>query len=398
MELGHLKIPKPALEQFSYIPDIETRLFVQYHEIISSTAQGKAILSALEADPRVADLEGQMILKGSSARRFDPTTLAMWFLWAANEIGQDAAERGLEAFLNTEEITIINTLWVLGLEPKNPIKLTHGLRITPVEDMPDSREKEQYLMHPMNFSLHQSPRPKAAITHLATISRSRSDWNVVWDDELVASSKLINDLALVLNAVEDISCTPHFHTSYNLPGTPLGPFGASGGGVPIYDVAGHATSALTESSVDEINTLLCAFLTLQETEKSRLGRALSRLCQSKRRHQIEDKILDLGIALEMALLDDNKSSQQLAQSLRLRGSWLIAETPDERVSIHDDVNLMYSYRSQVAHSGILCGGRRDKIQAVQQSFPKYCRIAERALKKLICNGRPDWTRLLLGAI
>lgn len=129
-----------------------------------------------------------------------------------------------------------------------------------------------------------------------------------------------------------------------------------------------------------------------------MSRVLSRLSQAKRREQIEDKILDLGIALEMALLEDNKNNDQLSLSFRLRGSWLIASDYEERQLIYHQLRDIYNFRSQVAHSGALCGNDAERIRAVRESFQEYALLAERIVRQLIYKTNPDWLSVILGAI
>lgn len=402
MELGHLNIPKPELERFSFTHDIQTRLYLQYSGLIESTDIGKQVLSAIESDPRVMGLEGHMISKGSSASRFEPKVLAMWFLWAINEFGQKLAEENLNKFLDSDEIPIINTLWVLGVEVDETIQLTNGLCITPISEMPNSREKENYLKHSFDITGHQQPKPKAAITYLTKITRSNKDDDpsstFERDKGFWESSKLLYDASLALNAIENTSCIPYFSTAYTLPEMPIGLFGGSGGGTPLHDIFGHRVTKIAAAQTDGINSVLSSLLRMSEKDKARYSRVLSRLSQSKRREQIEDKILDLGIALEMALLEDNKNNQQLSLTFRLRGSWLISSDEAERVSIYRELRDIYDFRSQVAHSGVLCGNDAEKLNAVRERFPNFAFIAERIVRKLICEKRPDWSKLLLGII
>lgn len=402
MELGHLNIPKPELERFSFTHDIQTRLYLQYSGLIENTDIGKLVLSELESDPRIRRLEGHMISKGFSASRFEPKVLAMWFLWAINQFGQEAAEEYLNAFLDNGEIPIINTLWVLGVNADAPIQLTNGLCITPITEMPDSREKEHYLKHSFDATGHQQPKPVAAITYLTKITKSHNEDSpsstFERDKDFWESSKLLYDASLALNAIENTSCIPYFSTAYTLPHMPIGLFGGSGGGAPLHDVIGHKVTKITLEQADKINAVLSSLLAMPDKEKTRYSRVLSRLSQSKRREQIEDKILDLGISIEMALLDDNKENQQLSLTFRLRGSWLIAVDENERISIYRVLRDIYDYRSQVAHSGVLCGNDVEKINAVRESFPSFTLIAERIIRKLICEKRPDWSKLLLGIV
>lgn len=173
---------------------------------------------------------------------------------------------------------------------------------------------------------------------------------------------------------------------------PMGIFGGSGGGSSLHDIIGRGLSKLSEDSISGIHSLVDAFGALPRGDKLRMSRALSRLSQAKRQFQIEDKILDLGIALEMALLDDNKKNDQLSLSFRLRGSWLIGKDGNDRNIICRQLKDIYDYRSQVAHSGAL------RENDVREKFQEYSFLAERIIRHLIYNRHPKWSKLILGAI
>jgi hypothetical protein len=69
----------------------------------------------------------------------------MWFLWCANQYGSENAQNHLDSFLDSEEISAINTLWVLGVEVDQPIVLRDGYTLQSINHMPDSRDKESFL-------------------------------------------------------------------------------------------------------------------------------------------------------------------------------------------------------------------------------------------------------------
>lgn len=196
----------------------------------------------------------------------------MWFLWAINEYGTEVAEYNLNKFLDSETVPVINTLWVLGIEVEEPIELENGIRIISIDKMPDSRDKEQYLRHEIGVSPHRIPRPKAAISYICEITKVIRDENFSdlkeKDKQFWDSSRLLNDAALLLNAVEGISCIPYFSTSYTLPEMPIGMFGGSGGGSPLHDIFGYRSSRLTASSAREINKLFSAFGALSSSSKT----------------------------------------------------------------------------------------------------------------------------------
>jgi hypothetical protein len=403
MQLGELelRIPKINIEPCPYIHDFQTRLYVQYADIVEKTDAGHAIVKLLSEDPRVIALNGKMISRGSGAQRFEIKTLAMWFLWCANEYGFENAKTHLDSFLDLEEVSVINALWVLGIEVDQPIILSDEYTLQPVDHMPDSRDKEYFLQSRFGYVVQNTPVPACAITKPCRVQKT---WamdppvSAKGNQEFREVSSRLYDIALILNALNGISCVPYYSTSYVTPTTPLGHFGGSGGGSSVYDVLAHGSAKLSSESKSSIETLLTMFDKLSGPERARIQRILNRLSQAKRRVQVEDKILDLGIALEMLLLEDNPNYDQLALSFRLRGSWLLGKSPEDRIKKHQQLKEIYEYRSQVAHSGVLCKGVTAEIERVQQSFSDYQSLAEDICQKIIKEGKPAWSRLVLGVI
>lgn len=400
MEIGNLQFPKINIEPFQYVPDYHARIFVQYVSIVEKTDFGQSLLDTFLQDTRITALEGKMLSRGNGSSLFSAKTLLMWFIWCANERGYDIAQESLEIFLNSDTIPVMNTLWVLGIEVDEPIDLGSGYTIQPVKGMPDSQDKEAFLQFPLSHHSHRYPVPAAAITKTCNIQK-------IWDSskrrleerdqEFWSVHHYLYEIALLINVLNGISCLPFYSTCYMEQTTPIGPFAGAGGSGPLYDVLAQGSVKLSDTAGIEIKGLLAKYESLTPSEKKRFQLILSRLSQSKRRTQLEDKILDLGIVLEMLLLDDNKNHDQLSLSFRLRGSWLIGESVADRKRIYNHLKNIYTYRSQVAHSGVLCEGKDSKIQAVQEMFPEYQSIAEAICKKIIMQGKPNWDTLLLGS-
>ncbi|MBT6226935.1 MAG: hypothetical protein HOI47_09790 [Candidatus Scalindua sp.] len=297
---------------------------------------------------------------------------------------------------------VVNALWILGIEVDKTLVLNHNYQIVPAEEMLDSEEKELYLSQVRAIS-DRMPRPKAAIIYTCNITKTKDSSNNFALDraankEYYDSSRHLEKIALLLNILEGVTCIPYLSTSYSMPNMPLGIFGSSWGGIPHHDIFGNRSSRLSETILKDINDVIDAFNKLQSNDQAKIGRILSRLSQAKRREQIEDKILDLGIALEMALLEDNKNNDQLSLSFRLRGCWLIGEEREERQIVYRQLKEIYNYRSQVAHSGVLCKNITERINVVSEKFPEYSSLAEKIIHKLIINGCPDWTKLILDSI
>jgi hypothetical protein len=122
------------------------------------------------------------------------------------------------------------------------------------------------------------------------------------------------------------------------------------------------------------------------------------LSQSKRGFEIADKVLDLGIALEMLLLKENRDRDQLALAMSLRGAWLVSDGPEERFDNYKLLKKLYNYRNHVAHSGLLEGGDPKEIENIRKSFPAYQSLAEKICRKLLGKPKVDWDALIVGGV
>ncbi|MEW8440377.1 MAG: hypothetical protein AB2689_19690 [Candidatus Thiodiazotropha taylori] len=381
---------------------IYDRAYFHYLPMLSNTDRGMKILDELKNDPRTKSLEGVHTFTGRGFGSYSPENLAIWYLWASDKFSETEARLGLDSYLDSDKIPILNTLWIVGVIVKEPIILSNEIRILPIQEIPDSEAKELYLETDRKLLNYSYPMPKAAIVCEPVVERTVEYFEdpspiLERNKEYSESIKLLEDTCLLLNLIEGISSTPYCHATYSMPKMPFGMFNGSSSSTFRYDVIGYRAVELKNGRKSEINKLLKSFLELEEEEKGRFRRILSRLSQAKRRDQIEDKILDLSIALEMSLLDDNKKYDQLSLSFRLRGSWLIASNAIERDEVYNYLKKLYDYRSQVAHSGAFKKNTPENKRLIKQNLSNYCSIAERIICKLIHDGQPDWDLLILGS-
>lgn len=78
--------------------------------------------------------------------------------------------------------------------------------------------------------------------------------------------------------------------------------------------------------------------------------------------------------------------------------WLTGKTLEDRATKYATLKSIYGYRSDVAHSGMLCKGDQRKIKKVRESFPIYQKVTEQICQKIVLEGEPDWDKLVLGLI
>lgn len=386
-------VPVPVPQAAEMMQSYAARHFFKYQPILL-TDRGQAIRVRLQQDPRVAALEGKMITHGTGGSSFSLDHFCMWYLWLEDEFKPAAAAEYLERFLTQELHSVLVTEWILGIRVERSISLGGGIEIRPVSAMPPSQDREQFSRVPGPLQYHASISPTAAITKACPIKIVRDIDDCAMPDALKATMVQLGRLPILINAIEGLSCLPRFSTSYAPGEVPNGPFTGGGGGIPGYDVIGTQVHLMTPAHGEALTRIAHAFAVKSEPEQQRLLLILHRLCQAKRHERIEDKVLDLGIALEMLLLNDNASRDQLSQSFRLRGSWLLAQNAEERAHLHNTFKDIYRARSEVAHGGQLAwtSDFRERRDRLSEWLDLACRVFQRILNE----GAPNWTQLVLG--
>ena len=112
------------------------------------------------------------------------------------------------------------------------------------------------------------------------------------------------------------------------------------GSSPILVTVEHLERAL------ELHRLLDGFTSLD------LG--IARWRRSKRATTVEDRLVELRIALESVLLpDDNGVVGEKRHRLAIRGAWLLGQTLEQRKSYFRSLRDAYDYASSVLHAGRL---------------------------------------------
>lgn len=390
MELGHLKIQKIDLSKH-YVQDPMISLFTLYSKLIDENGKFSFIVEKFKNDERMKLLDGKLISNGMGGFGVDVKRFSMWYLWLSNEIGEYEANKAISSFFESDKVKIYNTLWVQGIETDDIIELDGGIKIIPLDLMPDSREKTEFQKVDPNM---RTIKPKAALVsecEIQKIIETNNDFKNTVDANFKKSSEELYSLSHILNLIHEVYCRPYFHTTYYNSDFPLGPFSSSGGSSPIYDIEGTINYKINSSITSQINSLMSSFTKLSKIDYIRYTRILSRISQAKRRQQVEDQVLDLGISLEMALLADNNNRNQLNLTFRLRGSWLASSNAIEREKYFKVLNDLYKLRSEVAHTGII----KDTEKA-SSKVPEFFSLTIKILRLLVLNGEPNWDQLILG--
>jgi hypothetical protein len=130
--------------------------------------------------------------------------------------------------------------------------------------------------------------------------------------------------------------------------------------------------------------------------------ALFRLAAARSGWSLEERAIDLGIALEVILMYDGSTGRhdnnEISHKLGVRAAWLVGQNPSERVAVFEQVRKIYGLRSHAAHSGEIkhdaksWWARNDEIE-------QGIILGGRIVKAVLARGDwPKWTDFVLGTV
>jgi hypothetical protein len=165
----------------------------------------------------------------------------------------------------------------------------------------------------------------------------------------------------------------------------------------IYDIINRSLYTInTEDLRAKAQSIHRSFSRLDEAMKMKLKVPLERLNQAKRRMELVDRAIDLGIALESLFLQKEPSDIQLSLAFRLRAAWFLSrDDPDLRRQNFDLFRRLYQCRSSAMHQGTLDENIRG-ISTYEVLANGEVAAADAIAKIINLREFPDWDSLVLG--
>lgn len=144
----------------------------------------------------------------------------------------------------------------------------------------------------------------------------------------------------------------------------------------------------------ELAELTADYAVLSEQTQRVLNLALRRLRDSTERVELEDKVVDVCIALEALFMDDGEERNQ-RKIISRRGSWYFADTHPERERTRTLLKEFYKHRSIIVHGntpGTLTQAKEDQRRTQLVALLADTEdVVRESLKTMISEGRPlDW--------
>jgi len=144
----------------------------------------------------------------------------------------------------------------------------------------------------------------------------------------------------------------------------------------------------------EASAVVSGYLQLRGHTRDKVRLSLNRLNQAQRRHNLGDQAVELCIALE-ALVGDDQTTE-LTHKIKVRGARILGGDDKQRARHSSIIGRTYDIRSKLVHTGRVDEGKKYNIvgetstptQIIEEAVPLVASL----IKTLIREGSiPNWT-------
>lgn len=297
---------------------------------------------------------------------------------------------------NTAEVSEVVVLW--GLHPRETVDLGRGMQLVPLSALPPSTPRDillgvgEHEAH-LQGGYHVLARPRAALVHTFTFGPVLVQRTAGLPHELGGMSRQAEmlDIARCLTLATPHSVR-HIGSWFHGPEAhPLFPHVAAWDGQAVtwgdqFEVSPEDLDA------EALRALVDGYIRLSKRDRLRI--VLDRLNAAKSRQSLEDRAVDLGVALEALLFNSGDAPTEISLKLKLRGAVLASSDPDERKQAFRLLDRLYTLRSTAAHGGTF--DREDSV--IGRDLRDGLLLATELVRRVLRMRRlpESWNGLILG--
>ena len=139
----------------------------------------------------------------------------------------------------------------------------------------------------------------------------------------------------------------------------------------------------------EVAELMDSYSLLPAQSRKRLDLALRRLRDSTERIELEDKVIDVCIALEALFMEGELWNQK--KTVSRRASWHFADSHPERERIRTLLKEFYDHRDKIVHGNAPDNPTQEEKDQHRAQLADIENVVRASLKTMVSKGRPqDW--------
>ena len=176
----------------------------------------------------------------------------------------------------------------------------------------------------------------------------------------------------------------------------------TGGSIRFSRLFGNSVEA-GQSEIDKAKYLYGCLTNLNMETLKKMKIPIGRWIKSHTSQISEDKMIDLGIALESLYLSGTESKNEIRFRFSLHAAWHLGKDKEHREGLMKNFKAIYDWRSAVVHTGKFPkkGKGKKKRSYTQEEVREFIRSAQDLCRdsiiKILEDGKfPNWNDLILG--
>ena len=408
----------PLCAEYQRIDDYQVGATSELVERLTDVLRDDPILRRFE-DTTLQSSPGSEGFYGRDTLR----QMAQWLLAQSRKRAPEEVVDQLETFVRTNSVRVRHVVALWGTHPSQQIEVHPGIRLVPLTSLPRSRYKDELtdvsvyrnrLPYERAFTLR--PKADAALVQEFVQEpvfssgplRTEAERQTVADTLRVVHEQheTMLEIARCLVLAQNSAIYPILHW-YHPDDTPLFGGAQSGGATALEHIHGFGVPA-EEFDQDSVKSLVSGYFGLDEATRDRLRVPLTRLNSSmmrRRKNEVEDASIDLGIAMEALLTKERDYDAPVSYLLRLRGTVLLGGDSDTRRRNYVRIKELYALRSKAAHGenvtasiSVPRGPNRQRRSVDAREFlSEGTKLCADMIKAVIRRGEiPDWEAMVAG--
>ena len=379
---------KTAFQKATKYPiEIAEALF--YHEL------SQPVKAVLETQDGFRGSEPLYVFSDTGSGIFDPERISPKLVAKARETGSAfLAVDWLEKVISTRQAKGLRIIVLWGLTVQNTVSLLQEVDLIPINQLPESMQKEQLLnYHAMKLDHFNLPfeQPQTALVYRMTIEPVIAPLQKEPPKKNILHIEHLNEILLALTLVGP--CAPiQYFSRFQFEDDDL-EFAQLGKetSYAIPEIQPHFLKSYGSFDPEVAKQVVQLYLGLKGKTKKKVKVALERLHQSIRRRQTGDQAIEVSIALE-SLLSDGRTEKMY--KVGLRAALLLGEKLTDGLNTRFLIESVYGLRSGLVHEGEVSETVKVKRRGKEKSkdlVREAIVICDRVIRRILELGEiPDW--------
>jgi hypothetical protein len=329
----------------------------------------------------------------NSAQTLDPDSIVGWLVERAVAIGALLAVAELESYSTISTFVAREVIVLDGIRVSNSLELARGVRLEPLASLQPTFFRDQFIESP---PWQPSSERRAALvrTFDHPVLLRRADDRIPDNILAIAQHQTLSDIARLFTLFKEaapVRIARWWEHDLAIPSRSP----TTGAGVTAGFEASFHPFEINGDAAQKLREWISRAQACPDQLRSVLRIVLDRLNAAKRRRNVVDRSIELGVAAEALFLRYSGEDQsELSFRLATRAAWLLGSSRAEREQVFDCFRALYDARSKAVHNGELPS--KVKGLDVGEVLSQGCDLLERAIIATLEKPDSDLRHVHLG--